>query len=73
MILANYTPKNGQQARRGKSIALRLISAIYTPKTAGQGARAADEGHGFRSQATLVQVLEATEAFFRRQLGLPIA
>ena len=31
-----------------------------------------DEGHGFRNQVTQVQVLEETEAFFRRQLGLPI-
>ena len=31
-----------------------------------------DEGHGFRNQTTQVQVLEETEAFFRRQLGLPI-
>jgi dipeptidyl aminopeptidase/acylaminoacyl peptidase len=29
-----------------------------------------DEGHGFRNQATQIQVLEETEAFFRRQLGL---
>ena len=28
------------------------------------------EGHGFRNQATQIQVLEDTEAFFRRQLGL---
>jgi len=27
------------------------------------------EGHGFRDQATQVRVLEATEAFFRRQFG----
>ena len=32
-----------------------------------------DEGHGFRNQATQVQVLEATQVFFHRQLGLPIA
>ena len=32
-----------------------------------------EEGHGFRNQATQVQVLEATEAFFRRQLDLPAA
>jgi len=32
-----------------------------------------EEGHGFRNQATQVQVLEATEAFFRRQLELPAA
>ena len=32
-----------------------------------------DEGHGFRNQTTQVQVLEATQAFFHRQLGLPIA
>ena len=32
-----------------------------------------EEGHGFRNQATQVQVLEATEAFFRRQLNLPVA
>ena len=30
-----------------------------------------DEGHGFRNQATQIQVLEETEAFFRRELGLP--
>ena len=30
-----------------------------------------EEGHGFRNQTTQVQVLEATEAFFRRQLDLP--
>ncbi|MEB3253933.1 MAG: prolyl oligopeptidase family serine peptidase [Synechococcus sp.] len=29
-----------------------------------------DEGHGFRNQSTQVQVLEETEAFFRRHLGL---
>ena len=29
-----------------------------------------DEGHGFRNQSTQVQVLEETEAFFSRQLGL---
>ena len=29
-----------------------------------------DEGHGFRNQATQIQVLEETETFFRRQLGL---
>jgi dipeptidyl aminopeptidase/acylaminoacyl peptidase len=28
------------------------------------------EGHGFRSGAVQAQVLEATEAFFRRHLGL---
>ena len=38
-ILANYTPKNSQQARRVRSIVLQAISGIYTPKTAGQGAR----------------------------------
>ena len=30
-----------------------------------------DEGHGFRNQATQIEVLEETEAFFRRQLELP--
>lgn len=30
----------------------------------------ADEGHGFRSSATQIQVLEATEAFFRRHFQL---
>ncbi len=30
----------------------------------------AQEGHGFRDSAVKVQVLEATEQFFRRQLGL---
>ena len=29
-----------------------------------------EEGHGFRSQATQIEVLEQTEAFFRRELGL---
>jgi dipeptidyl aminopeptidase/acylaminoacyl peptidase len=29
------------------------------------------EGHGFRSGTVQTQVLEATEAFFRRHLGLP--
>jgi acetyl esterase/lipase len=29
------------------------------------------EGHGFRAGAVQAQVLEATEAFFRRHLGLP--
>ena len=29
-----------------------------------------DEGHGFRNQSTQIQVLEETEAFFRRQLDL---
>jgi dipeptidyl aminopeptidase/acylaminoacyl peptidase len=29
-----------------------------------------DEGHGFRNQATQIDVLEQTEAFFRRELGL---
>ena len=32
-----------------------------------------EEGHGFRNQATQIEVLEATEAFFRRQLSLPAA
>lgn len=32
--------------------------------------RFAGEGHGFRSSATQIQVLEATEAFFRRHFGL---
>ena len=30
----------------------------------------AEEGHGFRDSAVKVQVLEATERFFRRQLEL---
>ena len=30
----------------------------------------ADEGHGFRNSEVKVQVLEATEAFFRHHLGL---
>ena len=30
----------------------------------------AEEGHGFRSSTTQIQVLEATEAFFRRQFQL---
>ena len=29
-----------------------------------------DEGHGLRNQATQIDVLEETEAFFRRELGL---
>ena len=29
-----------------------------------------DEGHGFRNQATQIEVLKETEAFFRHQLGL---
>ena len=29
-----------------------------------------EEGHGFRDSAVKVQVLEATERFFRCQLGL---
>jgi dipeptidyl aminopeptidase/acylaminoacyl peptidase len=29
-----------------------------------------NEGHGFRSSSTLIQVLEATEAFFSRHFGL---
>ena len=29
-----------------------------------------DEGHGFRNQETQIQVLEQTESFFRRHLGL---
>ena len=32
--------------------------------------RFADEGHGFRNGATQIQVLEATEAFFRRHFQL---
>ena len=32
-----------------------------------------EEGHGFRNQATQIELLEATEAFFRRQLSLPAA
>ena len=28
-----------------------------------------EEGHGFRSQATQIEVLEQTEAFFRRNWG----
>ena len=29
-----------------------------------------NEGHGFRDQASQVEVLEKTESFFRRQLGI---
>ena len=29
-----------------------------------------DEGHGFRDSAVQIQVLEETETFFRRHLGL---
>ena len=29
-----------------------------------------DEGHGFRNQSTQIHVLEETEAFFRKHLGL---
>ena len=29
-----------------------------------------EEGHGFRNQATQIEVLRETEAFFRRQLKL---
>ena len=29
-----------------------------------------EEGHGFRSEATQIEVLEQTEAFFSRELGL---
>jgi dipeptidyl aminopeptidase/acylaminoacyl peptidase len=32
--------------------------------------RFAGEGHGFRSSATQITVLEATEAFFRHHFGL---
>ena len=32
-----------------------------------------EESHGFRNQATQIEVLEATEAFFRRQLSLTAA
>ena len=32
--------KNGEQGSRGKSIAAQSNSAIYTPKSPGQGARA---------------------------------
>jgi dipeptidyl aminopeptidase/acylaminoacyl peptidase len=31
----------------------------------------AGEGHGFRNGSVQIQVLEATEAFFRRHFGLP--
>ena len=31
-----------------------------------------DEGHGFRNQATQIQVLEQTESFFRRHLDLKL-
>jgi dipeptidyl aminopeptidase/acylaminoacyl peptidase len=30
----------------------------------------AEEGHGFRKATTQIQVLEATEAFFRHHFGL---
>ncbi|MFZ9228564.1 MAG: S9 family peptidase [Prochlorococcaceae cyanobacterium] len=49
----------------------RMASALKANGLAVEVHRFAGEGHGFRSADVLIQVLEATEAFFRRHLDLP--
>jgi len=49
----------------------RMAAALQTTGIAVEVHRFAGEGHGFRRSETQIQVLEATEAFFRRHLGLP--
>ncbi|MBM5827614.1 MAG: DUF829 domain-containing protein, partial [Cyanobacteria bacterium M_surface_7_m2_040] len=49
----------------------RMASALQANGVPVEVHRFAGEGHGFRSSAVQSQVLEATEAFFRRHLALP--
>ena len=49
----------------------RMAAALKANGIAVEVHRFAGEGHGFRSSATQIQVLEATEAFFRKHLALP--
>ena len=48
----------------------RMAAALQANGIAVAVHRFADEGHGFRRSDTQIQVLEATEAFFRTHLGL---
>jgi dipeptidyl aminopeptidase/acylaminoacyl peptidase len=48
-----------------------MASALKANGLAVEVHRFAGEGHGFRSADVQIQVLEATEAFFRRHLDLP--
>jgi dipeptidyl aminopeptidase/acylaminoacyl peptidase len=48
----------------------RMAEALERNGVAVEVHRFANEGHGFRNGATQVQVLEATEAFFRRHFQL---
>ena len=48
----------------------RMAEALQRNGIAVEVHRFANEGHGFRNGATQVQVLEATEAFFRRHFQL---
>jgi dipeptidyl aminopeptidase/acylaminoacyl peptidase len=49
----------------------RMASALEAKGIPVEVHRFEGEGHGFRSSAVQTAVLEATEAFFRRHLGLP--
>ena len=49
----------------------RMAAALTANGLAVEVHRFAGEGHGFRNAAVQIQVLEATEAFFRRHLDLP--
>jgi dipeptidyl aminopeptidase/acylaminoacyl peptidase len=48
----------------------RMAAALQANAVPVEVHRFPHEGHGFRSSSTLIQVLEATEAFFRRHFGL---
>jgi dipeptidyl aminopeptidase/acylaminoacyl peptidase len=48
-----------------------MAAALQTNGIAVEVHRFAGEGHGFRRSETQIEVLEATEAFFRTHLGLP--
>ena len=49
----------------------RMAAALEANGIAVEVHRFEGEGHGFRSSATQIAVLEATEAFFRKHLQLP--
>ncbi|MFM1811211.1 MAG: hypothetical protein RLZZ336_149 [Cyanobacteriota bacterium] len=49
----------------------RMAAALQANGIAVAVHRFAGEGHGFRRSTTQIQVLEATEAFFRKHLDLP--
>ncbi|MGB5136257.1 MAG: prolyl oligopeptidase family serine peptidase [Prochlorococcaceae cyanobacterium] len=51
----------------------RMAAALSAKGIAVEVHRFTGEGHGFRDGAVQTQVLEATEAFFRRQFGLTAA